>query len=253
VNWDIVVQDVHKYYGGVKAVDGVNFIVPGGTLAGLMGPNGAGKSTLFNVITRVVDPTSGAVRLGEEHVTGMPISSFAKLPVGRTFQTPRCFLSLSVLDNVTCMLRDPRDTFVGALFRRSPPDVRAQASELLERVGLFSRRAESAASLSGGERRMLEIARQLARRPRVLLLDEPTAGLDGVHQATLRELLVSLAAEGVTILIVEHNVGFLMSTATTIYVMALGNLIMHGSPSDVAASPAVVEAYFGKGATSDVT
>lgn len=246
MTWDIAIDNVSKHYGGVKAVDGVSFVVPAGTVAGLMGPNGAGKSTLFNVITRVVDPTAGSVRLGEHEVTDMTIREFSRLPIGRTFQTPRCFLSLSVLENVAGMLHDPRDTLFGALVRRSPREVRTTALDVLDRVGLSNRRSESAASLSGGERRMLEIARQLARAPRILLLDEPTAGLDGAHQATLRLLLESLTAEGVTILLVEHNVGFLMSAATNIYVMALGELLFDGTPSEVASHPAVIEAYFGK-------
>lgn len=252
MNWDIAVHGVSKHYGGVKAVEQVSCVIPAGTIAGLMGPNGAGKSTLFNVITRVVDPTSGTVRLGEHVVTDLSIRDFSRLPVGRTFQTPRCFLSLSVLDNVAGMIPDPRDTFFGALVRRSPKNARSRAAEVLDRVGLSDRISKSAAGLSGGERRMLEIARQLARDPQVLLLDEPTAGLDGVHQETLRNLLNSLANQGVTILLVEHNVGFLMSTASRIYVMALGNLIREGLPSEIAADPAVIEAYFGKGAIDAV-
>jgi branched-chain amino acid transport system ATP-binding protein len=246
MNWDITIENVAMHYGGVKAVDGVSLAVPGGALAGLMGPNGAGKSTLFNVITRVIDPTCGTVKLGENDCTGMSIGAFAKLPVGRTFQTPRCFLSLTVLENITCMLPDPRDTLVGALFRRSNRETTTAAKALLDRVGLSRHMNDKASTLSGGERRMLEVGRQLARQPRVLLLDEPTAGLDGAHQATLRELLISLAGEGVTIFLVEHNVGFMMSTATQIHVMAHGRLIMEGAPEAVAKSPEVAEAYFGK-------
>lgn len=247
MSWGIVVEGVSKHYGGVKAVEHVSCQIPAGTIAGLMGPNGAGKSTLFNVITRVVDPTTGSVRLGAHTVTDMSIGQFSRLPVGRTFQTPRCFLSLSVLDNVAGMIPDPRDSLFGALTRRSQKVARCRAEEVLERVGLADCRAKRAASLSGGERRMLEIGRQLAREPQVLLLDEPTAGLDSVHQMTLRKLLRDLADQGVTILLVEHNVGFLMSTASRIYVMALGALIRQGAPAEVAADPAVIEAYFGKG------
>ena len=246
MSWDIRVEGVSKHYSGVKAVDGVSLVVPSGTVAGLMGPNGAGKSTLFNVITRVVDPTSGRVHLGEHVVTNMKIRDFSQLRIGRTFQTPRCFLSLSVLDNVMGMLEDPRDTLFGALVRRSRRGAQTRASEFIERVGLHSRLTDRAASLSGGERRMLEIARQLAREPKILLLDEPTAGLDRGHQATLHKLLESLADEGVTILLVEHNVGFLMSVAPNIHVMAQGQLIMSGTPSEVAADPGVIDAYFGR-------
>lgn len=251
MSWSIELEAVSKHYGGVKAVDDVTLSVPSGCLAGLMGPNGAGKSTLFNLVTRVTDLTAGSVRIGEHAVTKMTITQLAQLPIGRTFQTPRCFTSLTVEENVALMLPDHRDSLVGALVRRSRGGARDQQRELLATVGLEHRRKERAASLSGGERRMLEIARQLAREPKVLLLDEPTAGLDAKFQDRLQGLLLELHQGGMTILLVEHNVRFLLGTATRIYVMTQGKLIAEGDPATVAADEQVIAAYLGRRRSGD--
>lgn len=240
-------DSVSKHFGGVIAVDEVSLSVEPGSITGLIGPNGAGKSTLFNIITRVVQPTAGRVMVGETDVTHHSMTSCAALGVARTFQTPRGFASLSVLDNVLVMGRDPRESLLGALFKPKRPSQMAHAARAaLERVGLAGAAGEMLGSISGGEQRMLEIARQLVREPKVLLLDEPTAGLDEARQDALRRLLLDLRADGMSILLIEHNLRFLFSTATYVHVMALGRLIASGTPNEVSSDETVIDAYLGR-------
>jgi branched-chain amino acid transport system ATP-binding protein/branched-chain amino acid transport system permease protein len=240
------VQDVERHFGGLVAVGGVTLEVEPGSITGLIGPNGAGKSTLFNLVTAVYPPTVGDVFVGDERVTGVSAAKVADMGIGRTFQTPRGFPSLSVTENVEVMLADRRERFLGALLRPSRGTARReQAREALTRVGLQDRADEPFGSLSSGEQRLLEIARQLVRTPRALLLDEPTAGVHPALQERLREVILELHRQGVTLLIVEHNLGFLMSLATHLHVMSAGRLIASGAPETVSSDPAVIKAYLG--------
>ena len=238
---------VTKRYGGVVAVDDASVVAKAGAITGLMGPNGAGKTTLFNAMTCVSPPSEGKVILDGRDLTGLGMAEFSRLPVGRTFQTPRQFESLSVLENVLGMTRARGETLASCLFRRRVATEEIAAGyETLAEVGLESMASRSVNALSGGERRLLEIARQLARRPRLLLLDEPTAGLDKVGQRRLAELLERMNAAGLTILLVEHNISFLFRVSSVVYVMASGRIAAVGSPAEVAADPAVMESYLGR-------
>ncbi|MDP9458715.1 MAG: ABC transporter ATP-binding protein [Actinomycetota bacterium] len=243
----IEVENVSRHFGGVRAVDDVSFQVEDGAIAGLIGPNGAGKTTMFNAITGVLPPSRGTVLLGGHDVTKLSLVDCSALGVARTFQTPRCFTSLTVRENVEVMLRDPRESLVGALFGRgSKVANRALVVETLERVGLAHLADATTDMLSGGELRMLEIARQLVRSPKLLMLDEPTAGLDRDHQAQLSRILAGLNAEGTTILLVEHNLRFLFANVQKVLVMSAGRLIASGDPSTVSNDEAVINAYLGR-------
>lgn len=243
----IELEGVSKSFGGLRAVRDVSFRIEPGSITGLIGPNGAGKSTLFNLITRVLDVTDGKILVGDKDVTSMPPARVAGLGVARTFQTPRGFESLSVIENVEVMMPAPRETLLGALFSRgAPQEARDRAMAALERVGLVHRADDVYSDLSAGEHRLLEIARQLVREPRALMLDEPTAGVHPDLQDQLRQLLVGCQRDGMTILVVEHNLGFLMSIATDIHVLAQGTHIASGTPAEIARNADVRAAYLGR-------
>lgn len=239
-------DSVSVHFGGVQAVRNVTLAVEPGSITGLMGPNGAGKTTLFNVITNLVVPTSGRVRMEGVETVGLPMGKLAAMGVARTFQAPRGFPSLTVRQNIEVMQIDRRSSLFGALFlpsRRKEHPGKAEA--ILERVGLADVAGQEYGRLSGGQHRMLEIGRQLVNEARILLLDEPTAGLDVGHQEQLRNLLIDLNADGLTILLVEHNLGFLLGMAHHVHVMDRGALIASASPTGVRNDPAVITAYLG--------
>lgn len=244
----VTLDDVRRHFGGIAAVDGVSLDVASGSIAGLIGPNGAGKTTVFNLISRVLDPDAGRVAIGDVDVTTRSMLDCAALGVGRTFQTPRGFRSLTVAENVAIAFRSRGEGLFGALLHRRRDDTRERAEALLERVGLAALRDAPYPSLSGGQRRMVEVARQLARRPGLLLLDEPTAGMDVEHQEILRTLLFDLQRDGMTVVLVEHNLRFLLSTAEVVHVMTGGHLIASGTADEISVDERVIAAYLGKGA-----
>ncbi|MBE3640199.1 ABC transporter ATP-binding protein [Mangrovicoccus algicola] len=242
---------VVKEFAGFRAVggpQGLSFSLRRGGFLGLIGPNGAGKSTTFNLISGVMPPTAGRVTFDGTDISRLSTAETAALGLGRTFQTPRAFASLSVLDNVMAGLAHPAEGPLAALLGRWKPaeaELTGRAEAALERVGLIARRHDSVANLSGGELRMLEVARQLVRAPRLLLLDEPTAGVDPTLQGKLSEILAGLHAAGTTLVVVEHNLGFLMSLADSVVVLQNGALLAEGAPADIRRDPAVIAAYLG--------
>jgi ABC-type branched-subunit amino acid transport system ATPase component len=247
----LTLDRVIKRFGGVRAVGGENglsFSVPKGAFLGLIGPNGAGKSTTFNLISGVMTPDSGRVTLDGHELSSTRAADIAALGIGRTFQTPRAFPSLSVLDNVTVGPDNAGEHLWAALSGRWREDERAYAERaraVLARVGLADRLSEPVSNLSGGELRMLEVARQLVRGPRVLLLDEPTAGVDPSLQKRLSALLVELHREGVTLVVVEHNLHFLLGIADRVVVLTDGEKLAEGTPEAIRKDPAVIKAYLG--------
>ena len=246
------VKDVTRTFGGVKALDGVSLTVGKGKVHGLIGPNGAGKTTLINVLSGIIPPSSGEVVLDDQPVHGLPAHRLTALGVARTFQNIRLFPEMTCLENVIAgqHLVAPRPYFP-RLFctpssRREEREYRRQAMECLARVGIEGRADFPAKSLSYGERRRLEIARALASRPRLLLLDEPVAGMrrQGVDQ--VGRLVESLAAEGMSVLLIEHNMSFVMGLCARISVLNFGRTLITGSPDEVSRHPEVIEAYLGE-------
>jgi len=235
------VDDVVVQFGGVTAVNHANFEVEQGTITGLIGPNGAGKTTCFNVITGLQTPTGGKVLLDGRDITRMPVHRRARRGIGRTFQRLEAFGSLSVEDNVRTAL-DIHEG-LGGLFRLR--SVQADVDDLLERVGISSYAQDRADSIPTGVARLLELARALACDPRLLLLDEPSSGLDESETEAFGDLLKDLAAEGRTVLMVEHDMDLVMRVCDTIHVLDFGSIIAQGTPAEIRANPLVQKAYLG--------
>ncbi|NOX22558.1 MAG: ABC transporter ATP-binding protein [Actinobacteria bacterium] len=244
----LILNGVSKHFGGLKAVDDLTFSVGRGKITGLIGPNGAGKSTVFNLISGIFAPDGGSIKLGDTELVGSTPDHIARAGVGRTFQAPRAFLGMSVLDNVLATADSPGESLWRAIiggYRDEEAVIEARAMELLDMVGLGGNPHQPSEELSGGELRLLEIARQLVRDPQILLLDEPTAGVSPSLQDRLAEVLLELKASGVTLLVVEHNLGFLLSLAETVLVLDHGTLLAEGSPDKIRSDERVVSAYLG--------
>jgi ABC-type branched-subunit amino acid transport system ATPase component len=239
----IETRELRREFGGVKALDGVTLAVASGERRAIIGPNGAGKTTLFNILTGELAPTSGAVAIAGEEVTGRAPHELARRGVARMYQRNELFEPLAALEGVMLALgaaRGPYRPFTSP----SASDARA-ASELLERVGLAERRAVPARSLSHGERRQLELALALAQRPRVLLLDEPTAGMSGAETARITALIASLE-RSLTIVVVEHDMDVVFRLADRISVLHEGRVLIEGTPEEVRGDRTVNEVYLGK-------
>jgi branched-chain amino acid transport system ATP-binding protein len=244
-------ERVERAFGGVRAVDGASFSVAPGEVHGLIGPNGAGKTTVINLVSGLLAPTRGALRLDGEPIGGLAPHRIAALGVARTFQNIRLFPELSAEDNVLVGAHRRRRPSLAAHLLLHPRtavearEARAGAVALLERVGLSERRGEAARHLSYGEQRRVEIARALASGPRLLLLDEPTAGMNPVEVEAIALLIRRVAAEGCAVLLVEHNVRLVMDVCDTITVLDFGRVIARGPPAEVERDPAVIAAYLG--------
>jgi branched-chain amino acid transport system ATP-binding protein len=237
------VDDVVVQFGGVTAVNHASFEVEPGTVTGLIGPNGAGKTTCFNVITGLQAPTSGRVLLDGHDITKAPVHRRARRGIGRTFQRLEAFGSLTVWDNVRTAL-DIHDGFRG-LFKSVDGSADQEVEELLERVGISEYADERADSVPTGVARLLELARALACDPRLLLLDEPSSGLDEVETEAFGRLLVELAGEGRTVLMVEHDMDLVMTVCEVIHVLDFGSIIAQGTPAQIRVDPVVQRAYLG--------
>ncbi|MBP7341023.1 MAG: ABC transporter ATP-binding protein [Smithellaceae bacterium] len=252
------VKNLTMAFGGIKALDSVDLHIEPGQIAALIGPNGAGKTTLFNCLTGIYTPTSGDIFLNApggkaRRLNGLKINAITALGVARTFQNIRLFGGMTVLENVM-IGRHPRSSagILGAIFRppatrREEQDIVDKSYALLESMGLSESANELASNLPYGAQRRLEIARALATEPRVLLLDEPAAGMNPQETNELEGLLTRLqAAHELSILLIEHDMKLVMNLAENIFVLDYGEEIARGAPQEIRNNPAVIKAYLGE-------
>lgn len=236
-------------FGGVQAVADVSFVARAGSITGLIGPNGAGKSTALGVVAGAIKATRGVVEFAGTDVTHMPSYRRSRLGMGRTFQMHGEFPRLTVLENVLVAAPAQRGETVRNIYslrrtwRRQERDLVGEARDLLERFGIASRENAYAAELSGGQRRLMELARALMARPRLLLLDEPMAGVSPTMRDSLAEHLLEVAAGGIAIVLVEHELRFVENVCGNVYVLAQGAVIGEGDMRALREQSAVLEAY----------
>ncbi len=247
------VRSVSKRFAGVVAVDRATFDVARGTLTALIGPNGAGKSTLFNVVTGFERGDGGDVRFDGRSIYGRPPHAIVRAGMVRTFQLTKALAVMSVLDNMLLATRSPGERLALAalrpVWRQGEREARERALELLDVFGLTAKARDYAGTLSGGQRKLLELARALMLEPKLLLLDEPLAGVNRTLGASLLAHIERLRDErGLTILLVEHDMDVVMRYSDTVVVMGEGRVLMSGTPDEVRADPRVIEAYLGMAA-----
>jgi branched-chain amino acid transport system ATP-binding protein len=248
------VENLSRSFGGVKAVSDVSFAVAPGAIHSLIGPNGAGKTTLFNLVTGVYAPTSGRIFVDGRDVTGLPTAARAALGVQRTFQNLQIFFNMSAVENVMVGRHLHVSTgLVASLLglpkiARETAAARARAEELLDYVGLAEWRKADADAMPYGALKRLEIARALAAEPKLLLLDEPAAGLNPAETQEIDRLIRRIAASGVTVVLVEHDMKLVMNVSDHILVLDYGRKLAEGTAAEVRANPDVIKAYLGEAA-----
>lgn len=243
---------VSKYFGGLKAVDDVDMRVHKGDIFGIIGPNGAGKTTLFNTCTGVYPPTRGSIRMNGEELTGLRSEQIARKRMARTFQNIQLFKYMSVLENVQigCHINTKTNLFNAIMrdkiYKEDERYIVKHSMEILEKIGLAQYADILAGNLPYGHQRKVEIARALALDPEILLLDEPAAGMNPIETEELREFIIDLNAQGYTIVVIEHDMRFIMNACNYILVLNFGKKIFEGSPDAVKNNHDVQIAYFGK-------
>jgi branched-chain amino acid transport system ATP-binding protein len=245
------VTGLHRWFGGLHVIDDVSFSCPAGAVKAIIGPNGAGKTTLFNLIAGALPPAAGSIRLDGESITGLPPHRIAERGVARTFQSTRLFPGMSVLENV--MVGAHVRTRAGFLACLAGPlatgteerRARRECHDVLAGLGAADLAGRDASTLPFGRQRIVEIARALAARPRLLLLDEPACGLNPAETEALAEIILSIRRAGVTILIVEHDMSLVMGISDEVIALSEGRTIAEGTPRAVQADPRVAAVYLG--------
>jgi ABC-type branched-subunit amino acid transport system ATPase component len=248
----LVADGVKKGFGGVQALDGVTLDVEQGLITALIGPNGAGKTTFFNALTGFADIDSGSIAFQGRQIERLSPWKIARLGMGRTFQTPTGFPLLTVWENLMVAASEPQgESFARALLGpRRWRDLEGRAAsavaEALEQLGLTHLADTVMSELTAGDAKLVELGRQVLRKPELLLLDEPAAGVDASQLGVLVDRLRDLRTQGVSIVLIDHNLSFVLEVADFVYVLALGRVIASGPPAEVASHPDVIEIYIGE-------
>ncbi|MDR1655812.1 MAG: ABC transporter ATP-binding protein [Treponema sp.] len=248
----LLTKHVTMQFGGLTAVSDFTTVVNDGEIVGLIGPNGAGKTTIFNMITGVYTPTRGQILLNGREIAGMPSHKIAEIGIARTFQNIRLFHEMTVLENilVACNLREKPSLFESVLhlpgYLKKERKSKNLALELLDSVGLLPNANDNAVSLPYGKQRRLEIVRALATKPRLLLLDEPAAGMNPQESYELMDFIVSVRDKfNISVLLIEHHMQVVMGICTRLYVLDYGITIAEGSPQEIQKNQKVIDAYLG--------
>ena len=246
-------QGISKYFGGLKAVDNVDMKVFPGDIYGIIGPNGAGKTTFFNICTGIFPPTKGKILFDGEDITALSPEHVAQKRIARTFQNLQLFKFMTVLENVKigCHIKTKTNLADAILhtraYKKAESYTTEKSLEILKRIGLYDSRDTLAGNLSYGMQRKVEIARALALDPKILLLDEPAAGMNPLETQSLSGFIKALNADGYTIAVIEHDMRFVMNSCNRILVLNFGQKILEDTPERVKGNPEVQSAYFGKG------
>lgn len=247
----IEVSGLDKTFGGVHAVEGLSFSVGAGQIYSVIGPNGAGKTTLFNLITGVYTPTKGVIKLNGEEVVGLEPNQLAERGMCRTFQQMQICMNMTALENVMLGRHlQLKSSFLTTMLRlpslvKDEEDCRDHAAELMKFVGCGDYVETEASAMSYGALKRLEIARALASNPKVVLLDEPAAGLNGTETAELEELIKKIASQGITVVLVEHDMKLVMGISDRLLVLNYGRKLAEGTPEEIRNNPDVIAAYLG--------
>jgi branched-chain amino acid transport system ATP-binding protein len=248
----LTLDSVSRHFGGLQALNSVNMTVPAGKITGLIGPNGAGKTTLINNISGLDHPTSGSIRLADADITHTPPHRIARLGIARTYQNIRLFGEMTALENllISQHTRGAATAFESMIFaprfRREERRLRETALHLLERFNLTQVAHTRAGALPYGDQRRLELARALGTTPKLILLDEPTAGMNPVETRELGEQILRLNADGITVLVIEHDMSLIRQVCEEIYVLSFGQIIAHGRYDELRNDQRVIEAYLGE-------
>ena len=242
------IKAAHKSFGGLKAIDACSFTVKKGSITGLIGPNGAGKTTVFNLLTGLSKLDKGEVYFSGENITKWPSYKRARLGLTRTFQMIRIFPELTVLDNLKVALKDNKQGLIHIFLNQKKLQARLteEAFDLLTLVHLEDKAQLLAGQLSYGQQKLLEILRAAALEPQMILLDEPAAGINRTMLKTIKELILHLQAQGRTVLVIEHDMNFIMELCEKVIVMDFGRVIAEGSPKKIQKDTKVLEAYLGR-------
>ena len=245
-------SNVSKSFGGLSVLQDVSFKVPEGQVFGLIGPNGAGKTTVFNLITGLLAPDGGAIDFSGNSLVGVKPHQITRLGLGRTFQNIRIFKEMTLIENVVVGMHAhlnygvPGWLFSLPGFRAQEREARERAHELLGWVGLDAKAHATADKLSYGDQRKLELARALATQPKLLLLDEPVAGMNSAEKLALMGVITEIAQRGFTVFMIEHDMRFVMGLCERIAVLNFGKIIAEGTPEQIKNNPDVIEAYLGR-------